>query len=111
MNPIDRALFQQVFDVLAREAQGLPYARADQGLVLDEAVDRRGAHLQVSGQVLDRAQWLDPQSPSSLASCGSLLAWLFGEAAPGAVPEAVPALSANRYSVVAAIVPDPRQLI
>lgn len=42
---------------------------------------------------------------SSAASVGAR------EAAPGAVPEAASALPADRYSVAAAIIPDPRQLI
>ena len=75
---IEGAEAQQVLDILAREAQGLPYARAGQDAVLDEAVNRRGVHLQVSGQVLDREQQLEPQTLSSLASCESLLFWLFG---------------------------------
>ena len=95
---VEGAEVQQVLDILAREAQGLPYARAGQDAVLDEAVNRRGVHLQVSGQVLDREQQLESQTLSSLASCESLLFWLFG-------------MPADRYSAATAIVPDPRQLM
>ena len=42
---IYNAELQQVLDVLAREAQGLPDARTSEGTVLDEPVHRRGARL------------------------------------------------------------------
>ena len=70
---VEGAEVQQVLDILARETEALPDAHVGEGAVLDEPVHRRGAHLQVGGQIFDRKQRLEHQSPSSLASCESLL--------------------------------------
>lgn len=72
MNPIDGTAFQQALDVLAREAQALADARSCEGAVLDEPVHRRGVHLQVSCQVLDR----DPSCISLRISIVACVMWI-----------------------------------
>ena len=58
---IEGAEAQQVLDILARETEALPDARAGEGAVLGEPVHHRGAHLQIGGQIFDREQRLEPQ--------------------------------------------------